>query len=132
LIHSDERDVTSREIGKLPQPKADAVALRFVQLRPSDSLVRFFDLSGPVQTVTEGHVSDMNSVHFEFYYESLTQYQVPDATNQVIVDMSYEGGVLMMSVPQFTRWHGKSPADLGLWTGRARSDRITITNSMLK
>ena len=71
-------------------------------------------------------MSDQDSVHYGFYYEALTQFVVPEKAKRLMVDAWYERGVWMMSVPQFEEWHGKSPDNIGLWNGRARSDTIKI------
>lgn len=125
-LHSDARDVSTREVARLDKPLPTAAAHRFVALKPGDKIARTYDLSQPMKTVCEGHMSDQNSVHYGFYYEALTQFVVPERAEALMVDAWYERGVWMMSVPQFEEWHGKSPEEIGLWGGRARSETITV------
>ncbi len=125
-VHSDARDVATQEIKKLDKPHPAEAEKRFVTLKPGDSISRIIDLAKPLKTVCEGHMSDQDSVHYGFYYEALTQFIVPENATRLLVDAWYERGVWMMSVLQFEEWHGRSPADIGLWKGRARSDTLAV------
>jgi len=126
FISSDDRDVSTNEVRKLDKPEPGAAKVRFVSLKPGDSLSRTYDLSKPMEMVVEGHMSDMDSVHYGFYYEEFSQFVVPSKAKELMVDAWYERGVWMMAVPQFEEWHGVSPEKIGLWQGRARSDTVTV------
>ena len=76
--------------------------------------------------VVEGHASNMDSVHHGFYYEAMQTYQVPAEAKRLEVDAWYERGGWMMAATQFEEWYGQSAVKLGLWDGRARSNRLII------
>ena len=126
FTRSDEKDVSTKETKKLDKPKPEAVGSRFVAIKPGQSLSRTYDLSGPERNVVEGHASDMESVHYGFYYEAMQTYQVPAAVKKLKVDAWYERGVWMMATAQFEEWHGQSAEKIGVWTGRARSNTLVI------
>jgi hypothetical protein len=123
---SDEKDVTPKEAKKLEKPTAEEVRARFVRLAPGQSLSCTFDLAKPNRDVVEGHASDMDHVHHGFYYEAMQTYQVPAGAKRLEVDAWYERGVWMMATAQFEEWYGQSAEKLGLWDGRARSNRLVV------
>lgn len=123
---SEANDVTSKELEKLGKPTAEEVRARFVRLAPGQSLSCMIDLAQPYRDVVEGHASDMDSVHHGFYYEAMHTRQVPSGAKRLEVDAWYERGVWMMATAQFEEWFGQSAENLGLWSGRARSNRLVI------
>jgi hypothetical protein len=126
FTRSDEKDVTTKETKKLDQPAPEAGGSRFVAIKPGQSLSRTYDLAGPVRGVVEGHASDMNHIHYGFYYEAMQTYQVPPKAKRLEVDAWYERGVWMMATVQFKEWYGKTAEKIGLWSGRARSNTLVI------
>lgn len=126
FTRSDEKDVSTKENKKLDKPTPEAVFSRFVAVKPGHALSRSYDLSGPIQSVVEGHASDMESVHYGFYYEAMQTYQVPLKAKKLEVDAWYERGVWMMATVQFEEWYGQSAEKMGLWSGRARSNTLVI------
>jgi len=126
FVRTDGKDVSSKEVEKLEKPKPETAAARFISLKPKESLSKLYDLSLPVRIVQEGHVSDMDSVHYGFYYESMVRYLVPPGTGKLLVDAWYERGVWMMATPQFKEWYGQTPEKIGIWRGRARSNTLII------
>jgi len=126
FTRSDSKDVTAREVKRLEKPTAAEVGARFVRLAPGQSLSRTYDLAKPNRSVVEGQASDMESVHDGFYYEAMQAYRVPPEAKRMEVDAWYERGVWMMATAQFEEWFGQSAEEIGLWSGRARSNTVVI------
>ena len=125
LIFSDENDVSTKELQKLSKPAPDVARNRFVELQPKKTFSRVFDLSQAVRTVREGHGTYANGAHVGFYYEAEVQYLVPPKVNKLFIDAWYERGV-MMAWPQFKDWFGVGIDELGVWSGRARSNTVVV------
>lgn len=123
---SDGKVVTANEVKKLEKPTVEDVRARFIRLAPGQTLSCMFDLAKPNRVVVEGHVSDMDGIHHGFYNEAMYTYQVPAEAKWLEVDAWYERGVWMMATVQFEEWFGQSAGKLGLWDGRARSNRLVV------
>lgn len=126
FTYSADKNVMTKETKKLDRPTPETVSSRFVAMKPGQSLLRTYDLAGPVRAVVEGHASDMNSIHYGFYYEAMQTYQMPVKAKKLEVDAWYERGVWMMATAQFKEWYGQTAEEVGLWPGRARSNTLVI------
>jgi hypothetical protein len=121
-----EMEAIAGETKALEKPGPEAAGTRFVSVKPGDSLSRNYDLAGPIRYVVQGHETDRNHIHHGFYGEVTGKFSVPSGARKLIVEAWYERGFWRMAHDQFEEWFGRSGAKIGLWTGRARSNRLVL------
>jgi hypothetical protein len=128
-FYAQEREVTFRELSKLPKPATNSIKDRFVSLAPGQSLSQTYDLSKPIRAEVEGHntVNSTNGAKGSdaFYYEALMRCRVPRPVKKILIDVSYDQG-WKQAAQQFAEWYGRSAEDIGLWPGRAHSNTIVM------
>ncbi|MBM4038620.1 MAG: M56 family metallopeptidase [Planctomycetes bacterium] len=126
VFYREGRNVSCEVVEKLPKPRPEEAATRFVSLKPGQSLSRVLDLSKPIQCVEQGHASDYEHRHAGHYSESMIRFTVPSAAKELRVEVWYKRGLRLMAATQFAEWHGRGFGDLSLWVGRARSNAVVI------
>jgi hypothetical protein len=129
-FYSQEREVTYKELSKLPKPTANSIKDRFVSLAPGMSLSQTYDLSKPIRAEVDGHSTTTNSVNSAkgrdaVYYEALMRCRVPRPVKKIYIDVSYDR-VWTIAARQFAEWYGRSGEDIGLWPGRAHSNTVVL------
>jgi hypothetical protein len=121
-----ENHVTTKETKRIDKPKPRDVKSRFVRLKPRHSLSRTYDLARPVREVISGWAVGPGVAPAGSYYEATRTYHVPAKATRLSIIMWYERGSWEMTEPQFKKWFAKSPQEIGLWEGRARSNTLVI------
>ncbi|MCX7049915.1 MAG: hypothetical protein NTX50_31090 [Candidatus Sumerlaeota bacterium] len=108
------------------KPATEAGRQRFAPLAPGQSWSRIYDLQKPMKTVFEGHMSNKNMIHYGFFSEQMSRYEIPPKARKLFAEVHYERGVWMMAKPQFKDWFGVSVEEIKLWQGRAVSNTLVI------
>ena len=129
-FYAQEREVTFKELSKLPKPTSNTIKDRFVSLAPGKSLSQTYDLSKPIRAEVDSHSAAVNSTNTAVrpdgvYYEALMRCRVPRPVKKIFIDVSYDR-VWTMAARQFAEWYGRRAEDIGLWPGRAHSNTIVM------
>jgi hypothetical protein len=128
-FYAQEREVTFKELSKLPKPATNSIKDRFVSLAPGKSLSQTYDLSKPMRAEVDGHATtnstDGVKRHDGSYYEALMRCRVPRPVKKILIDVSYDQN-WQQAAQQFAQWYGRRAEDIGLWAGRAHSNTIVM------
>ncbi len=100
---------------------------RFVAIKPGQLLSKTFDLTSPFRHFTHGHGSVIASngtyFHVPTGVEEQVKFVLPGTVQNVLMSVQYTGDE---DFGGFNAWFGYSPAEIKLWTGRAKSNEIRI------